>query len=111
MCYHIQIMHDEEQTQDPVHARQAFYQIKCIPEFNTVFISIPLMDTEVGHVLGMGQLYYIFNVVPIKIPMIFFKKAEENPKIHMETCKIPQLVKSNPKQKDLDQQHDKTLDP
>lgn len=38
-------------------------------------------------------------------------KAEENPKIHMETCKIPQLVKSNPKQKDLYQRHDKTLDP
>lgn len=111
MCYHIQIMNDEEQTQDPVHARQAFYQLKCIPEFNIVLIYIPLMDTEVGHVLGVGQPYYIFNVVPIKIPMIFFKKAEENPKIHMETCKIPQLVKSNPKQKDLDQQHDKTLDP
>lgn len=66
MCYHIQIMHDEEQTQDPVHARQAFYQLKCIPEFNIVLIYIPLMDTEIDHVLCIGQLYYIFNVVPIK---------------------------------------------
>lgn len=48
-------MNDEEQTQDPVHARQAFYQLKCIPEFNIVLISIALMDTEVGHVLGIGQ--------------------------------------------------------
>lgn len=69
------------------------------------------MDTEVDHVLCIGQLYYIFNVVPIKSPTIFFKKAEENSKIHMETCKIPKLIKSNPKQKDLYQRHDKTLDP